>query len=112
MTILDDVKFGLGISPDNDGFDNELLMHINSNAAALVQIGVVEYDILIDEETDWPTLANQQIEALVKQWSTIKVKLIFDPSANESITKALTSSLPELEGRMSLVVEEVATGGL
>lgn len=110
MTILDDVKYGLGIIPGNDGFDNELLMYINGVGANLVQLGVVEYDIIVDEETEWPALDNQQIEALVKQYTTIKVKLIFDPSANQTITAALERSLPELEGRIKLVVEEVAAG--
>ena len=107
MTVLDDVKYGLGIVPGNDGFDNELLMYINSVGAVLVQLGVAEYDISIDEETEWPTLDNQQIEALAKQYTIIKVKLTFDPSANQTITAALEGSLPELEGRIKLIIEEV-----
>jgi len=108
MTILDDVKYGLGILPTNDGFDNELLININSVAANLVQLGIIDYDIVIDDGTTWPVLVNFQIEALIKQYIIIKVKLIFDPSANQSITEALKGSLPELEGRIKLIVEEEA----
>ena len=107
MTILDDVKYGLGIVPGNDGFDNELLMYINAVGATLVQFGVIEYDISIDDETEWPVLDNQQIQALVKQYTIIKVRLVFDPSANQAITTALEGSLPELEGRIKLIVEQV-----
>jgi hypothetical protein len=110
MTILDDVKYGLGILPGNDGFDNELLMYINTVGAVLVQFGVSQYDIVIDDESEWPTLDNQQIEALVQHYTTIKVKLVFDPSANQTITTALEASLPELEGRIKLIVEEVEAG--
>ena len=107
MTILDDVKYGLGIVPGNDGFDNELLMYTNGVGATLVQLGVGDYDISIDEETAWPALSNQQIEALVKQYTIIKVKLAFDPSANQAIANAMAGSLPELEGRIKLIIEEV-----
>lgn len=109
MTVLDDVKYGIGILPANDGFDNELLMHLNGVGATLVQLGVDEYDIDISEQTDWPVLGNQQIQALVKQYATIKVKLLFDPSASETITKALEGSVTELEGRIGIIVEELAT---
>lgn len=108
MTILDDVKYGLGVYPGNDGFDDELLMYINSVGATLVQFGVDEFDIEIEDQTDWPTLANQQIQALVKQYTIIRVKLVFDPSASETITRALEAMVPDLEGRIALIVEEVA----
>lgn len=110
MTLLDDIKYGIGINPGNDGFDNELLIHINSIAANLVQFGVIDYDVVIDEDTYWPILDNFQIESLVKQYIVIKVKLVFDPSASQSITAALERSIPELEGRIKLIVEEVEAG--
>jgi len=110
MTILDDVKYGIGISPGNDGFDNELLIHINSVAANLVQFGLIDYDIVIDETNEWPILDTFQQEALVKQYIIIKTKLVFDPSANQTITGAYERVLPELEGRIQLLVEELEAG--
>lgn len=107
MTMLDDVKYGIGILPSNDGFDDELLMHMNSVGATLVQHGVDEFDLDIDNQTDWPTLGNQQIKALVKQYFIVKVKLVFDPSASETINKSLEGIIPELEGRIGLIVEEL-----
>jgi len=110
LTILDDVKYGIGISPGNDGFDNELLIHINSVAANLVQFGLIDYDIVIDETNEWPILDTFQQEALVKQYIIIKTKLVFDPSANQTITGAYERVLPELEGRIQLIVEELEAG--
>lgn len=107
MVILDDIKYALGILPGNDGFDEELLTYVNSYSASLVQFGLDEFDITIDEETLWPTLANLQLQALVKQYLVIRVKLMFDPSASETITRALEGSIPELVGRIQLIIEEL-----
>lgn len=107
MTILDDVKNGTSVGLFNDGFDDELLMLINSAAASLSQIGVSEFNIEIDDGTLWPTLATQELTALTKHYIVLKTKIAFDPSASEAINRALEASVPVLEGRISLIVFEL-----
>lgn len=108
MTILDDVKSSIGVSLSNDGFDEELLTYINSTAASLSQVGVDEFNISIDDGTEWPTLSTQELVALTKHYLILKTKILFDPSASDSINKALEASVPVLEGRISLIVFELS----
>jgi hypothetical protein len=106
--ILEDTKIVLGIIPDNLGFDSELLMFINSAKASLVQFGLTEFDIDIDESTSWPTLDTEALTSLTKHYLMIKVKLTFDPTASETIAKIISGSVVELEGRINYEVEEIA----
>lgn len=106
--ILEHVKESLGIEPDNLGFDSELLVHINSVGATVVQLGVPELDMTIDADTTYPTLANTILESLVRQYLLLKARREFDPSASETISKAIYEALIILEGRITHEAEESA----
>ncbi len=105
--ILENVKMSLGILEDNLGFDTELLMFINSAKSSLVQIGVAEMDIDIDETTEYPTFPNSTIEALSIHLIHVKVRQTFDPVASEVIARTISFSANELEGRIAHEVAEV-----
>ena len=105
--ILEDVKTSLGVLPDNLGFDSELLMFINSAKSSLVQLGLIEMDIEIDEETEWPTFPNRLLESLSKHYIHAKVRMTFDPSASETISRTVSSAANELEGRIAHEIAEV-----
>ena len=111
MTIIEEIKTSVGILPDNLGFDSELLMFINSAASSLVQLGVAEMDILIEEETEWPVFPNNQVKSLVKHFVSLKVRQTFDPVASETIANTLSSSATELEGRIAHEMAEVLDAG-
>ena len=111
MVILEEVKTSLGILPDNLGFDSELLMFINSAASSLVQLGVVEMDIFIEEETEWPVFPNNQVKSLVRHFISLKVRQTFDPVASETIANIISSSVTELEGRIAHEIAEVVDVG-
>lgn len=106
--ILEDTKLALGILPDNLGFDAELLLFINSAKANLVHFGLVEFDISIDENTEWPTLGSEAVMSHVKTYVLLKVKQNFDPTASETISNTVSSSVLELEGRINYEVQEIA----
>ena len=106
--ILEDIKIGLGILPDNLGFDSELLMFTNSAKANLVQFGLTEFDIDIDESTVWPTLGSEALTSHSKFYLLIKVRQTFDPTASETIAKVIEASVVELEGRINYEVQEIA----
>ncbi len=112
MTVLlVDIKTSIGILEENLGFDSELLMFINSAASSLVQLGVVEMDIPIEEETEWPIFPNDQVKSLVKHFVSLKVRQTFDPVASETISKTISSSVIELEGRIAHEMAEVLDAG-
>lgn len=105
--ILNDVKTGLGIDPLNTGFDQELLIHINSEAAGLVQQGVDALDIVILEDTEWPTMLSDKVLSLSKMSLMLGVKLIFDPSASEAITRALYAHYQNVTSRLGHEIDEL-----
>lgn len=109
--ILEDMKATLGILPDNLGFDQELLMFINSAKSSLIQLGVVELDVEIEEETEWPEFPNSEMEALSKHYMSLKVRQTFDPIPSETIARTISSSATELEGRIAHEVAEVLDAG-
>ncbi len=103
--ILSEMKQAVGVSPDNVGFDGELLMMINSIKTSLVQLGVQDLEIDIDETTVWPAWPNQRLGDLAKHYIQVKLRQAFDPTASENISAALNKSAAELEGR---IVHEIA----
>lgn len=105
--ILKDVKTSVGILEDNLGFDAELLIYVNAAAAALVQIGLTDLDITIDEDTIWPALPNTTLTSLCKTYICLRVKMGFDPTSSETIMNSLKFGIGEMEGRIGHEVEEV-----
>jgi hypothetical protein len=91
---------------DNVAFNASLLLIINSVWSTLVQLGVDEQEEMIDEETEWPVFVNNTIASLVKQYLILKVKQTFDPSASEALNRTLSSTIQELEGRLTHEIEE------
>lgn len=105
-TILGDIKVSLGVMPDNLGFDLELIIFMNSIKVNLVQLGVIEMDIDIDESTSWPTFTNGTVGGLTQHYILVKARQAFDPTASETIAKTFETSVIELEGRLVHEVEE------
>jgi hypothetical protein len=106
--IIEDVKKALAIDPDNLGFDGELYININAAKSTLVQLGVVELDITIDEETSWPVFNSDVVGEHAKQYLVLKVKSVFDPTASETIRSAFDAYMVELESRIVHELDEEA----
>ena len=100
-----------GIDENNDYFDPDLIMFINAAFTTLCQLGIgPETPFKIeDDSAEWSDFDYQDLEA-VKEWIYIKVRLIFDPPQNSSITSALESRKAELEWRMNVMAEEIKDG--
>lgn len=106
--IIEDVKKALAIEPNNLGYDGELYININAAKSTLVQLGVVELDITIDETTSWPVFNSDVVGELAIQYLVLKVKYIFDPTASETIQRAYTETLKEYESRIVHEIDEEA----
>lgn len=106
--ILGDIKATLGLLPDNLGFDLDLLIFLNSAKVSLVQLGVIEMEITIDETTEWPIFTNSTVGDLAKHYLNAKARQTFDPIASETIAKTISFSVSELEGRILHEIEENA----
>lgn len=101
-SVLNTIKQMIGPSQLYDGFDTDLIVHINSVLMALAQMAIVEEGTKITDENDvWTDIIGerQDLEA-IKSYIYIKVKMLFDPPANSTILQSLEKQATEYEWRM------------
>jgi hypothetical protein len=108
-SILNTIKKLLGIAPDDDSFDSDVLVHINSTIPILSQMGIGPSNgfIVTSPDDKWSDYINSDTINLegVKTYLYLKIKLIFDPPTNSTTIDAINKSINELEWRMMLAVE-------
>ena len=102
-SILDSVKQMLGIEPDDESFDPEIIMHINSAFMTLNTLGIgpdAAYSIKGADNT-W----DEFFEA-VKSDVYLRVKLLFDSTSMSSgLISAYQKQIDELEFRLMVQSE-------
>ena len=115
-SILTSVKKIIGISEEDESFDTDLIIHINSVLMILNQLGVGPEDgfSITDKSAVWTDVIgdNKFIEA-VKTFVGLKVRLIFDPPTSSAVLDSINKTISELEWRINVMVENKAnkTGG-
>lgn len=112
-SILTSIKKQLGIQEEQDHFDPELIIHINSVIMGLTQMGVgpTEGFFIEDDEATWDEfIPDNQFEA-AKTYIYLKVRLLFDPPANATIIESLNRSINEFEWRLTANAERAKTEG-
>ena len=112
-SVLNSIKKLLGIQESYTIFDADLIMHINSTFAMLNQIGIgpKEGFMIEDSYTTWDEYITQANESMVKSYIYLKVRLLFDPPSNNSLTESINRQLSELEWRLYLEGDNKAKGG-
>ena len=110
-SILTSVKKIIGISEEDESFDTDLIMHINSVLMILNQLGVGPEDgfSITDKSAVWTDLIgdNKLIEA-TKTFVGLKVRLIFDPPTSSAVLDSINKTISELEWRINVMVENKA----
>lgn len=101
-SILKSIKKMLGIQLEENAFDNDIIIHINSVLASLVQMGIGPeegYSIYSESET-WSDFLNddKRLES-VKTYVYLKVRIVFDPPASSTILEAFKQQIAEFEWR-------------
>lgn len=107
-SILDSIKKVLGIAPDYDVFDPDLIQHINSVFFTLQQLGIgpEEGFEITDAETTWDAfLGTNKLLNSVKTYISLRVRILFDPPANSFVMDALQKQIQELEWRLNVYSE-------
>jgi hypothetical protein len=109
-SILTSIKKMLGIVEEYTHFDADLIMHINSVFAILTQIGVgpSEGFSIKDELSVWEDFVpeNSKLE-LIKSYTYMKVKLLFDPPLSSSVIESMNRIISELEWRIQVAADPV-----
>ncbi|MFL6416854.1 MAG: hypothetical protein ACJ74Y_14415 [Bryobacteraceae bacterium] len=104
-SILDSTKKALGIAPDYDVFDVDILMHINTVFTVLSQLGIGPEDgfLVEDAEAVWEDFLgiDKQLNS-VRTYVFLRVKILFDPPGNSFVMNALNEQIRELEWRLSV----------
>ena len=108
-SILDTIKQLLGIPTDDDSFDTDVKVNINTAIFNLSQIGVGPANgyIVTSNTQMWNDYIGASLINLegVKNYIYLKTKLVFDPPTNSTTIQAINDNLKELEWRMQLAVE-------
>lgn len=103
--ILDSIKDMLGINKEDEAFDNDVLVNINSAFSTLYQIGVGyghHYFLLNGSETWDDVFIETDVIDFIKLYTFMKVKIVFDPPTNSSVLQAFIDQMKEIEYRILL----------
>ena len=107
-SILDSIKKILGMPPDYDAFDTDLVIHINSVFGILAQLGVGHAGgfSISDNTTLWKSyLGDSKDLEMVKSYMALKVRLVFDPPTIGAVMDAMKEQIREYEWRLNVQVD-------
>ena len=107
-SILNSIKKRLGIMPEYEHFDDDIIMDINTVFTTLNQLGVgpSEGFHIENQDAEWTDFVNDMSKLeFVKTYVYLKVKLLFDPPQSSFVIEAIKSQLSELEWRILTQVE-------
>ena len=111
-SILNSTKKLLGITPEYEHFDADLIMHINAVFLILNQMGVgpdVPF-VITDSTATWDEFSQNINEIqMVKSYMGNKVKYLFDPPQSGSVMNALTETIKEQEWRLNVACDPPTT---
>lgn len=108
-SILTSIKLLLGYEPDDTGFDESIIMEINSVLMFLTQMGVgpAEGFEIEDETSTWQDfIPNMKKFSAVKSYIHKKVQLAFDgASMSSTLIAAYERQIAEFEWRLNHAAE-------
>lgn len=108
-SILITIKKMLGIDAEDDSFDMDIIVIINSIIPSLTQMGIGPSKgyVVLSSENLWSDYLKDNVINLegIKTYIFLKTKLVFDPPANSTMIEAYNKMISELEWRMMLNVE-------
>lgn len=106
--ILESIKKLLGLSFEDESFDTDIILHINSVFMILTQIGVgpAEGYFITGDTNLWSEFIPEgaRLEA-VKSYVYLKVKTLFDPPLSSAVAESMNRMISEFEWRLSVAVD-------
>lgn len=106
-SILNSIKGMLGIQGEDDGFDQEILININTVLSFLYQIGVGEPKHILGAEETWNDIFQDDSDLidLIKSYTFLRVRVIFDPPSSSYVLNSYIEQIDELEWRIHIQAE-------
>lgn len=108
-SILNTTKHMLGIEAEYTHFDIDIITDINSAINVLAQIGAVNDGYFIEgaAETYGDMLGeNLPVAMMVKTYIYHKVRLMFDPPLNGSVSQLIEKQIAEEEFRLKIQLDK------
>ena len=106
-SILVSIKKLLGIVEEDEYFDPDIIMCINSAFSALTQLGVGPQEgfSIQDKSTVWSDFIDEPRLENVKVYVFLKVRQTFDPPTSSAVLDAISRQISELEWRINATVD-------
>lgn len=106
--VLNSVKKMIGVNLNDDYFDPELIIYINSILVIVYQLGITDSVKEINSDTTWSEVMDQDEKRfnIVKSYIAQKVKMKFDTPSG-SVKDVLTEDIKEQEWRMTIIHDEI-----
>ena len=107
-SILNAIKKLLGIEPEYEHFDQELIMNINTALMVLTQLGVGPeegFSITGKEDTWEDFIGDRKDLEMLKTYIYLKVRLMFDPPDTSYLIESIRKQAEEFEWRLNVYVE-------
>lgn len=102
-SILLSVKKVLGGAVEDEAFNPDLIMAINTILMAIRQFGVGKQEPfnIVDENSKWSDFADNIDDlAALKTYVTLRTRLIFDPPSSSAILDVIKETIKECEWRL------------
>lgn len=113
-SIFNTIKHMLGLEPEYTHFDNDILAHINTAINILAQIGCGKPGFFIEGPSEtWSDYLGDDLKyaQMVKSCIYNRVRLLFDPPLNSTVTEIMKSNLAEMEWRLKIQLDKEDSDG-
>lgn len=107
-SILVSVKKLIGLDSEDESFDVDLIININSAIDVLRQLGLdIDSGLIVEDDSlTWADLIPEGVSLnMVRTYIYMKVRKWFDPPQNGTTMEALNSSIAEIEWRINVAVD-------
>ncbi len=113
-SILITIKKMLGTAPEDNAFDTDIKIHINTAFNHLFQLGIGPEGFVIEDGSELWSDYLEDIDKFesVKDYVYLKTKLIFDPPSSSFVVEQFKKALDEIEFRLLVQGEEKIQNGV
>lgn len=112
--ILVSIRRSLGLSADDDSFEDELKLHLNSTLGVLNQNGIGKKLVVVGKGTTWIELKDEtqiignEYFNMIPMFVLMSIKLLFDPPPPSNV-QYYKNYMDELLWRLKIAYETEGT---